>query len=252
MSTSEPDGEFKDKVALVTGAAGIGIGRAVARRLAAAQATVVVTDVHDRRTRETVQALSAEFPRSDVVGYLMDVGVRDDVDRTLAAVRAQWGPIRLVVNNAAVNWPGPIWDYDLAHFDRTIEVNVSGPWYICRQTMVDMRDNGGGAIVNIGSTATHDGGRFGTEGVYAMTKGALQTMTVALAADGGPYAIRVNTVAPGVVAGTKFINDHPDQLERARPLTPLGALPTPDDVAEAAAFLLSARAAYITGQTIVL
>ena len=255
MTATERDGagaavdatEFAGHVALVTGAAGVGIGQAIARRLAAGGASVVVTDRHERRTHEVAAALAAQHPRATVVGHPLDVGDRDAIDSVLAWVGRELGPVRLLVNNAAVNWPGPIWEYDVAHFDATIAVNLSGPWYLCRQTMPGMRDAGGGAIVNIGSLAADDGGRFGTEPVYAITKGALQTMGTALAADGGPHRIRVNTVSTGIVAPTKFIDDHPDQYERGLSTTVLGEYPNPAEVAEAAVFLLSPRAAHITG-----
>ncbi|MBV9661851.1 MAG: SDR family oxidoreductase [Acidimicrobiales bacterium] len=241
------DREFEGQVALVTGAAGIGIGQACARRLAAGGAAVVVTDSHERRTREVTASIAADHPSARVVGYVLDMGLRDEIDRVVSAVAEQLGPIRLVVNNAAVNWAGPIWDYDVEHFDRTMAVNLAGPWYLCRQTMPMMRDAGGGSVLNSSSGAANSGGRFGVEGVYAMTKGGLETMTDALAADGGPYGIRVNTLSTGIVYPTKFIVDHPDQYDRGLPNTLLGSYPTPAEVAEAAVFLLSDRAAHISG-----
>jgi 3-oxoacyl-[acyl-carrier protein] reductase len=239
--------EFQGKVALVTGAAGLGIGQACARRLAAGGASVVVTDSHERRTREVAAAIASDYPDVAVVGHLMDVADRDSIDQALLEVAFRLGPVRYLVNNAAVNWAGPIWDYDLEHFDRTLGLNLTGPWYLCRQTMPMMRDAGGGSIINISSGAAIEGGRFGTEGVYAITKGGLETMTTALAADGGEHAIRVNTVATGIVYPTKFIMDNPDQYERGLGGTVLGSYPTPGEVAEAVAFLLSDRAAHVTG-----
>ena len=183
------DHEFAGMIALVTGAAGIGIGQAIARRLAAGGAQVVVTDNHPRRTTEVADALSHEFPNSTVIGDVMDVGDRDQIDRVVTTVASEIGPISLLVNNAAINWSGPIWDYDIEHFDRTLAVNIAGPWYLCRQIMPQMKTVGGGAILNMSSSAADEGGRFGTEGVYAMTKGALNALTLALAADGGPHGI---------------------------------------------------------------
>jgi NAD(P)-dependent dehydrogenase (short-subunit alcohol dehydrogenase family) len=247
MIATNDDHEFEGRVALVTGGAGIGIGQACARRLAAGGATVVVTDSHERRVNEVASAIARDYPSVTVAGRVMDVGVREDIDSVVSAVREQLGPIQLVVNNAAVNWAGPIWDYDMEQFDRTMAVNLHGPWYLCRQTMPMMREAGSGSIVNISSGAAENGGRFGVEGVYAMTKGGLQTMTDALAADGGPYKIRVNTLSTGIVFPTKFIVDHPDQYDRGLANTVMGEYPTPQEVAEAAGFLLSDRAAHITG-----
>ena len=242
--------EFGGRVALVTGAAGRGIGQAIARRLAAGGARVVVTDNHKRRTEQVTAAIAADFPKSAVVGHPLDLEDLSQIDAVVSAVNEELGPIQILVNNAAINWPGPVFDYDLERWQRTLAVNLTGAWYLCRQTMPGMREVGGGAIINISSGAAEDGGGFGTEGVYAITKGGLETMTRALAHDGGPYGIRVNSVSMGVVVGTKFIDDHPEQAERALRGVPLRQHPTPADIAEATAFLASDRARLITGDIV--
>lgn len=242
-----PGNEFAGQVALVTAAAGRGIGQAVARRLAAGGAVVVVTDSHERRTAEVAAAIAADHPDTTVVGLPLDVGRRDQIDQVTAEVARQLGPVRILVNNAAVNWAGPIFDYDVEHWDTTLAVNLTGAWYLCRAVMPGIRDAGGGSIVNISSNAADDGGGFGGEPVYAITKAALNGLTRATAHDGGRYGIRVNTVTMGIVVGTKFIDDHPDQAERALRHVPLGRHPTPADIAEAVAYLASDRARSVTG-----
>lgn len=239
--------EFGGKVALVTAAAGLGAGQATARRLAAGGAKVVVTDSHERRTHEVAKAIAADFPDTTVVGHVLDAGDLANIDAVVAEVGRTLGPIQLLVNNAAVNWAAPIWDYDIDKWHRTMAVNLTGAWYLCRQTMPMMREAGGGSIVNVSSGAAEEGGRFGTETVYAITKGGMQTMTRGLAADGGPYGIRVNTVSTGGIAGSKFMIDHPDQAEALAAGTPIGRLPSKEEVAEAIAFMLSDRASGITG-----
>jgi 3-oxoacyl-[acyl-carrier protein] reductase len=242
------ESEFEGRVALVTAAAGMGVGQAVARRLAAGGARVVVTDVHERRVGEVSRAIAADYPDTEVVGMRLDVGELEQIDRVVAEVTDRLGPVQILVNNAAVNWAAPVWDYPLDKWFRTLAVNLTGPWYLARQTMPGMRDHGGGSIVNVSSGAVESGGGFGVEPVYAITKGGLETMTRALAHDGGPYGIRVNTVSMGVVADSKFMQDHPDQLERATPSIPLRVHVMARDVAEAVAFLASeARAGRITG-----
>ena len=242
------EGELAGRVALVTAAAGRGVGQAVARRLAEAGAAVVVTDVHERRTAEVAEAIAGDVPGSVVVGLPLDVGDREQIDQVVATAAARLGAIHILVNNAAVNWAGPIFDYDLSRFDRTVAVNLTGPWYLCRQIMPLMRDAGGGVIVNVSSNAADEGGGFGQEPVYAITKAGLNAMTRACAHDGGPYNIRVNTVTMGIIVGTKFIDDHPDQAERALHHVPLGRHPRPGDIADAVAFLVSDRAGTVTGQ----
>ena len=237
------------RVALVTGAAGQGTGQAIARRLAGAGARVVVTDVHERRTAEVAEAIARDFPGTEVVGYALDAGDRAQIDHVVGEVTQTLGPVQILVNNAAINVIGSIFDYDPQNWDWCVRVNLSGPWYLCRATMPAMRDAGGGVIVNISTYAVDVGGE-GIEAPYAITKGGLNVLTRACAHEGGPHNIRALTVALGAVAGTKFIDDNPEILSRPGAM---GLLPSPthtNDVAEAVAFLVSDRAAHITGAII--
>lgn len=239
--------EFAGKVALVTAAAGRGIGQAVARRLAAGGAAVVVTDVHIRRTEEVAEAIAADHPEVQVLGLPLNAGDRDGIDAVVEEATRTLGPIQILVNNAAINVVGSIFDYDPKDWDWCMAVNLSGPWYLCRATMPGMREAGGGAIVNISSYAADVGG-FGNEGPYAVTKGGLNVLTRSCAHEGGPYGIRCNAVSTGVVTGTKFIDDNPQIAERLLPQTPLGEHATATSVAEAVAFLASDRSRHVTGE----
>jgi NAD(P)-dependent dehydrogenase (short-subunit alcohol dehydrogenase family) len=248
-SGSESGSEFGGRVALVTAAAGKGIGQAIARRLAAGGATVVVTDVHPARTQRVADEIAADHPGATVVGHPMDAGDRDQIDAVLTDVTRELGPVRILVNNASINVMGPIYDFDPADWDWCVRVNLSGPWYLCRRIMPLMRDAGGGSIVNIGSYAPDVGG-FGLEAPYAITKGGLNVMTRSCAHEGGPHGIRANCISMGLVAGTKFVDDHPDVVAMPGMLGPLGALPNTADIAETAAFLASDRARSITGEIV--
>ncbi len=239
--------EFEGHVALVTAAAGAGIGQAVARRLAAGGASLVVSDIHERRTKEVSEAIARDYPKVRVAGYAMDVSDRERIDEVVADVARTMGPIRILVNNAAINVVGSIFDYDPKDWDWCVAVNLSGPWYLCRATMPGMRDAGGGVIVNISSYAPDVGGG-GTEAPYAVTKGGLNALTRSCAVEGGPHGIRCNAVSMGVVTGTKFIDDNPKVAERLLPQTPLGRHASSSDIAEAVAFLASDRSAHVTGE----
>lgn len=241
------DREFDGRLALVTAAAGAGIGQAVARRLAAGGARVVVTDIHERRCREVAAAIQADHPETAVVGYVMDVSARSRVDEVVAEVSDTLGPIQILINNAAINVVGNIFDYDPKDWDWCLAVNLSGPWYLCHKIMPIMRAAGGGAIVNM-STYAPDVGGGGVEAPYAVTKGGLNALTRSCAVEGGPHDIRSNAVSMGVVTGTKFIDDNPQIAERLLPQTPLGRHATADDIAEATAFLASDRARHVTGE----
>jgi 3-oxoacyl-[acyl-carrier protein] reductase len=241
--------EFDGRIALVTGAAGKGLGQATARRLARGGASVVVTDVHERRTNEVASAIAADHPDVRVVGYAMDAGDREQIDAVIADVTRTLGPLQILVNNAAVNVVGSIFDYDPDNWDWCVRVNLSGPWYLCRTVMPLMRDAGGGAIVNVSSYAADTGGG-GIEAPYAVTKGGLNVLTRSCAHEGGPFGIRVNTVSCGVIEGTKFVDDHPEIIANARTNVPLGSYPRADEVADVIAFLVSERARHITGEII--
>ncbi len=241
------ESEFGGAVALVTGAAGSGIGQAIARRLAAGGAHVVVTDIHERRTREVTAAIQADHPDVRVAGFPLDASDRSAIDDVIGRVTAELGPITILVNNAAINVVGNIFDYDPKDWDWCLAVNLSGPWYLCHKIMPIMRSAGGGAIVNI-STYAPDVGGGGVEAPYAVTKGGLNALTRSCAVEGGPHGIRSNAVSMGVVTGTKFIDDNPHVAERLLPQTPLGRHATTEDIAEAVAFLASDRARHVTGE----
>jgi len=241
------ENEFDGRIALITAAAGAGIGRASARRLAAGGAQVVVTDIHERRTREVTAAIQAEYPKTRVVGYRLDAGDREQIDHVVAEVARTLGPIRILVNNAAINVLGSIFDYRPDDWDWCMRVNLSGPWYLCRAIMPLMRDAGGGVIVNVSSYAPDVGG-LGMESPYAVSKGGLNVLTRSCAHEGGPHGIRAVTVSMGLVRGTKFADDHPELFERSDTGGPLRGFPSTEDVAETIAFAASDRARFITGE----
>jgi NAD(P)-dependent dehydrogenase (short-subunit alcohol dehydrogenase family) len=241
--------DLAGRVALVTAAAGAGIGQATARRLAAGGARVVVTDIHERRTREVTAAIAADHPDATVVGYQMDAGDRAQIDTVIAAVTESLGPVQILVNNAAINVPGSIFDYDPDDFDWCVRVNLAGAWYLCRAVMPLMRNAGGGVIVNV-STYAPDVGGGGTEAPYAMTKGGLNVLTRSCAHEGGPFNIRSVAVSMGIVTGTKFVADHPEILENPAITGPLGSFPDAAEIADVIAFLASDRARHITGEIV--
>lgn len=238
--------DFDGRVALVTGAAGDGIGQATARMLAGKGATVVVTDSHERRTRAVTEAMRRDHG-TRVHGWPLDVGNREQIDKVTAAVAADVGTVEILVNNAAVNVQGSIFDYDPEDWDRGIAVNLTGCWYLSRALMPGMRDLGRGAIINVSSVAADLGG-YGVEGPYAVSKGGLHALTRSCAHDGGPYGIRCNAVTMGVVRGTRFVDSRPDLLERTLQATPMRAHPESVDIAAAICFLASDEARYITGE----
>jgi NAD(P)-dependent dehydrogenase (short-subunit alcohol dehydrogenase family) len=239
--------DLSGRIALVTGAAGGGIGRATARRLLAEGASVAVTDVHERRTDETVTAFEEEFGAGRVLGVLMDAGDRGQIDAALAEITARWGSVDVLVNNAAVNALAPVGDMDTDQWDWAIGVNLSGPWYLCRSVLPSMVDAGRGSIVNVTSVA---GWIHGTnEGPYAAAKAALHQLTRTIATEYGPAGVRCNGVAPGIVH-TWFVDTHAPQLLDEADRTPVRRLGTPEEIAAVIAWLASDESSFVTGETV--
>ncbi|MEZ5168582.1 MAG: SDR family oxidoreductase [Acidimicrobiales bacterium] len=239
--------DLTGRVALVTAAAGGGIGKATATRLLAEGASVVVTDVHERRTAETVAVLTDRFGADRVMGALMDAGDRAAIDTTIAAAAERFGPIDVLVNNAAVNTLDRVGDMAPEQWDWAIGVNLSGPWYLCRAVLPAMVEMGRGAIVNVTSVAGWIQGV--NEGPYAGAKAALHQLTRTIAAEYGPHGIRCNGVAPGIIH-TWFIDAKAPQLLDEAATTPVRRLGTPDDIASVIAWLVSDESSFVTGETI--
>jgi len=238
------------RVALVTGAAGDGIGKGIATRLAAEGATVVVTDSHAGRVHQVAEQIAAAH-EGRAVAKTLDAGDRAQIVEVTDWVLDELGPITMLVNNAAYNVLGSIFDYEPSVWDRVMDVNLNGPWMLSRQAMMQMRDaRVAGVILNV-STYAPDIGGHGIETPYAVSKGGLNVLTRSCAYEGGPYGIRVNTLAMGMVTGTRFTDAlHPDMQSIEVAKSPLGRLANVEDVVDAAAFLLSDRAASITGETL--
>ena len=227
--------EFQGKVALITGAAGDGIGQACARRLAEGGATVVVTDVHERRTTEVSERITAELG-AHAVGIPMDICDRDQMRSVLKRVNAELGPVSILINNAALNVQGDIFDCDIEVFERVLFADVTARWFLSMLAGQQMKAAGGGAIVNIGSIANQRGSAA-IQPPYAIAKGAMPALTRGLARAGGPFNIRANEVIMGSVSDTRFMRSRQDVLDGFLPQIPLGRHARSGDIAEAVAFL---------------
>ncbi|MEW9556488.1 SDR family oxidoreductase [Nonomuraea sp. NPDC050783] len=232
------------KTALVTGASR-GIGRAIAQRLAGDGARVAVHyGGSDQAAEETVAAIEAAGGQA--FALQAELGMPGDVERLWAAFDARADGLDILVNNAGIlnDEPG-IEHVTRRQFERIFAVNATAPFFITQLALPRLRD--GGRIINISTMLTR-GSAMPQSISYAMSKGALDVLTSTLAKQLGPRAITVNTVAPGVIDTDmhqgRLVGD---ALAWLSSLSPMGRVGTPEDVADAVAFLASHDSRWVTG-----
>jgi 3-oxoacyl-[acyl-carrier protein] reductase len=237
---------LEGKTALVTGA-GSGIGKCIAETYAREGARVAVVDVNAEAAKQAARGIgnSAMALRCDVTSKDEFVGV---VEETVAAL----GGLDILVNNAgATHVNKPMLEIEEDEFDRIYAVNVKGVFFGCQAVVPLFRQRGGGVIINIGSTA----GLRPRPGLsaYNATKGAVHILTKALAVELAPDKIRVCAIAP-VATDTpllpSFLGPAAGQREKFVATVPLGRLAQPQDIANAALFLASADAQFVTGNIV--
>jgi 2-hydroxycyclohexanecarboxyl-CoA dehydrogenase len=235
------------KVALVTGAAA-GIGMACAVRLAQEGNAVGVLDLDEKRCADTVAAIEAGGGQAIALGA--DVSDREQVQAAVGQLRAAFGPVTIVVNNAGVTDSTPFEEVTEELFRVVYQVNVLGPIIVTQETLADMKAAKWGRIVNISSSSAQTGSR--NMAVYSSSKGAVISLTRTLAQELGPHGITVNTIPPGSVTGTIMAdaNMSPASIEKLTATLPVRRVGRPEDIANACAFLCGEASGYVTGQII--
>jgi NAD(P)-dependent dehydrogenase (short-subunit alcohol dehydrogenase family) len=227
-----------------------GIGAAICALAAERGYDVVVNYSGDPAPAEDVAAQVRAHGRQ-ALAFRADVSVEDDV-RALFDAAAALGPVRALVNNAAIvgNTPGRLDSYDVEVVRRTLDVNVTGVFLCCREAVRRMstRYGGdGGAIVTISSTAARTGSA-GEWVHYAASKAAVDTLTLGLAQEVAGEGVRVNAVAPGMIrTGLHEAAGLPGRLEKYARQIPMGRAGQPAEIAEAVLFLLSPASSFTTG-----
>lgn len=238
---------LKDKVALITGA-GSGMGEAMAETFAREGARVALVDLDVRAASKVASSIG-----KNAIAIQCDVSRKPDVDMAVKATLAVFGTLHILVNNAGISHRNKsISEIDEAEFDRVFAVNVKGVFLCCQAAVPVFRRNGGGVIVNIGSTA----GVRPRPGLscYNATKGAVHIMGKTLAVELAPDRIRVCTIAP-VATDTPLLptfmgGDTPELRAKFIATIPFGRLATSQDIANAALYLASDEAGFLTGNVL--
>ena len=231
---------FTGRRALVTGA-GSGIGAAVARRLAAEGAELLLADAAGDRVRDVAGELG------EAVGWVQ-LDVRDE-----DAVRAATGDLDVLVNVAGIGSTTSAPDTPLDVWEDVFAVNARGTFLCCKHAIPGMVARGGGTVVNIGSVAGLVGLR--NRAAYCASKGAVIALTRALAVDHVGDGVRVNVVCPGTVDSPwvqRLVHDAGESLDALRARQPMGRLGTPEEIADAVLYLASDAAAFVTGSSLVI
>jgi 3-oxoacyl-[acyl-carrier protein] reductase len=240
------------KVAVVTGASR-GIGKAIAETFAREGADVVVNYVKsENEAKEVVKQIKAMGRRA--LAVKADVSKRADAQRMFNKVLAEFGRVDILVNNAGIGTGGTTLDTPEEDWDRVIAVNLKGPFnctQIAAKTMVEQKS---GKIINISSISGLGGAPVG-ELAYCCAKAALIAMTTVAAQDLGPYGINVNSVAPGWTRTdmtSRATREKTEELQRLKAgMAAMRRIGEPQDIANAALFLASDEASFVTGQVLV-
>ncbi len=237
--------DLSGKVALVTGASR-GIGESIAKTLAAYGAQVIVSSRKIDGCHRVVDEIKAAGGKAEA--FACHIGEMEQIETVFAHIQTTYGRLDILVNNAAANpYFGPIADTDLSAFQKTLDVNIRGYFFMSTAGYKLMKKTGGGAIVNTASVNGVIPGPY--QGIYSITKAAVISMTHACAKEWAPEHVRVNALLPGIT-DTKFASalvNNPQMMKVMGGKVPMARVAHPDEMAAAVLYLVSPGASYTTG-----
>jgi NAD(P)-dependent dehydrogenase (short-subunit alcohol dehydrogenase family) len=235
---------LKDKVAIVTGA-GSGIGRATAIRFAREGARVVINDINASAGEGLASQITAE---GGTAFFLQgDVSREEDVSTLFGAAKGEFKELHILVNNAIPSRAEVVSN----RWDTTVNVGMKSYWLCMKAAIPLMQESGSGSIINISSVNALMG--FGNAHVYSSVKAGIIGMSRSLVGEVSSFAIRINCICPGSIVTDQWkplIERDPTLVQRLSKLYPLGRLGRPEEVANAALFLASDEASFITGSVL--
>lgn len=241
---------MKGKIALVMGG-GAGTGRATSLAFAREGAAVVVADINERAGREAVALIGQNGGTALFVGA--DMGSAEDIRRVLQTVESRFGALHVVSNNAASGIANtPIAEISETDWDRCMAVTLRGVWLGMKYQLPLIEASGGGAIVNIASLSGMRGDAM--QAAYAAAKAGVINLSKTAAVEYAKRSVRVNCICPGGIdsGGMRFyLKQMPEMRAKTEAIHPMGRLARPEEVADAAVYLCSDRASFITGHALV-
>ncbi len=239
--------DLEGKVALVTGSS-TGLGLAIAMELGARGAAVALNYAHNTDRAEKAES---EFASSGANGALFkaDVTVADSVNRLVAEIKQQLGPIDILIPNATLDQPQkPIEDYSWQEYEEMIRFFIKSPFLLAQAVLPDMKSRKWGRIVNLGSEVVEGGVPNFT--AYVAAKGAQKAWTQGLSRELAPFGITANLVSPGWIPTERHADAPQADLDSYLETIPVARWGQPEDVAQAVADFCSPRSSFVTGQTL--
>ena len=241
---------LKDRVIVITGAAGAGIGQTSARRFAEEGAKLVISDTHEKRTAQVAESIAKDYG-VETLGVLCNVREKDQVENLMKKAVERFGRIDGLMNNAGINVLADCVDMTDEQWALVIEVCLRGTFYCIRAALPTMIEQKGGAVVSLASTAGLSGSA--NQCHYAAAKAGIIALSKAVANEVAKHSVRLNCIAPGLIMNPFLERIYPkEDLERYVKATPLPRKGEPKDIANAALFLMSDEGSYMTGQTLCL